>query len=61
MSPKRVTSITVASDDLIVTLTGGIGEMVPFTYSVDNVQYETPCKLNAAGSAKLSIMTQKCA
>ena len=60
MSPKRVTRITVASDDLVVTLTGGAMEIVTFTYAVGGQMYNTDCVMSAAGTATLSVANRRC-
>ena len=60
MSRKRVAGLQIDDDDVIVRLTGAVGERVTFTYMWDGKVSAVDCVMNAAGSATLSVAAGKC-
>lgn len=60
ISPKRVTEIHFSLDDIYVTLQGGSGERVVFSYSIDGQMSHTECVLSGEGTGTLQILSGKC-
>ena len=60
MSYKRVRSVAMSTDDVTVTLTGGIGEQVAFWVNLDNKPMRIDCTISQAGTAILSVAKQQC-
>lgn len=60
MSPKRVRSIEVSSEDVKLILTGGAHETVSFLVLYGQSVIEFYCLLSEAGLAELSLARNTC-
>ena len=61
MSPQRVTSIVLSSDDVLVRLAGSTArETVVFTFLLDSELHHVRCRTSGAGFVVVSVILHRC-
>ena len=60
MSPQRITSITLSTDDIQMSLTGAINEQVNMSFQVSGKMTSILCVMGKSGTSSLSLKDHQC-